>query len=328
MMKKMIKMMKLYYLLRNTYPTFITYDKKIIDKHIRLPNNAFISQHIVNQINQSFNKTFHINYGNINLYIVCSNNKCLSNNLISDMISRIIVLKSLINNKKPNNIYLWPTSIPKKYPTMGNIIGVDHVNSAMSYINPYSNGDIYIWRQEELLKVLTHEMLHSLRFDYFAQNKQLNDLIQGYFNVNNYINANEAYTEALATILHCMFLNIENGENMRESIRKIINEVNYSHQQINKLLIFNGFDNLDELKRENCNIIFAQNTSVFSYYILKTALLDSEDFHNFIINNGLKYPKNGNGEFWKIIKCSFDNMIENIDTNNILSINTLKMTKN
>ena len=44
------------------------------------------------------------------------------------------------------------------------ILGKNEINSGMSYI--YQN-KIYIWREEEFLKVFLHELFHCLGFDRF-----------------------------------------------------------------------------------------------------------------------------------------------------------------
>jgi hypothetical protein len=77
-------------------------------------------------------------------------------------------MRKLQNNKKKLLIYLWMTNWKKKYPQK--TFKCNDINSgSTSYwiSGPKSNlnGTICIWRKEELLKVLVHELIHSFHID-------------------------------------------------------------------------------------------------------------------------------------------------------------------
>ena len=80
--------------------------------------------------------------------------------------------------------------LPKKYEN----IDSKHINSAFTIIYYHMiAGPIYIWRYDELNKVLIHELLHSFHYDI-----NLLDYKNKYF--ENIKNLNECFTEYMATL--------------------------------------------------------------------------------------------------------------------------------
>lgn len=79
---------------------------------------------------------------------------------------RLHFMRDLAHNKKPISIWIWPTPWKKTIP-LNKKLTLDHINSGSTttYSDNSDNGEICIWRKEELLKVLVHEAIHSLRLD-------------------------------------------------------------------------------------------------------------------------------------------------------------------
>ena len=294
------------------------YQIQKIDQNINylLNNNGnnFIAKDINKKIQNLYNNTYFINSGGNKIWLV-SNQKRLDKKLINHLVNRIISFKRYDGSQLENNIYIWLTDMKKQFPKKGQILGMDNVNSASCDVYPpdiQKNGDIYIWRKEEILKVLIHELLHSLRYDYYSQNKVLDNMLKKEFNVNNHLNINESYTETLATILNCIYFTIENGRSFEYFLALLSNEIGYSDRQVQKILKHYNYHHFGELYRKNSNRIFKQNASVFSYYILKNILLNNvSEFIKYAMQNKLKYPKKGNQSYYKLIMNSSQNMIHN-----------------
>ncbi len=280
-----------------------------------LDKSNFVDMDINQKIKDTYNDTYFVNSRNNKIWLV-SNHKRLDKKLINCLINRIISFKRYSGNDIENKIYIWLTDIKKQFPKKRNIIlGIKNVNSASCEVYPPDvkiNGNIYIWRKEEVAKVLIHELLHSLRYDYYSQNNELDSMIKKKFNINNHININESYTETLATILNCIYFTLENNRSFEYFIALLLNEIEHSNRQVKKILYHYSYHDIGELFRKNSNKIFKQNTSVFSYYILKNMLLNNVlEFVKFIIQNKLKYPKNGNKKYYKLLINSNQNMIYN-----------------
>ena len=91
------------------------------------------------------------------------------NSLLILIFGRINVIRKIVNNNKPLFIWIFPSNYKKIIPKT-NIITVDTINSGMTVTsNSKENGIIYIWRKEEILKVLLHELIHSFKIN---QNKE------------------------------------------------------------------------------------------------------------------------------------------------------------
>ena len=218
-----------------------------------------------------------------------------------------------VNQKLTIDIYL--TDFKKLMPKNGDGYTSKHVNSAFTYVcREY--GEITIYRKEEWFKVLLHECIHSYCLDFSTENdERLRHCLYQYFpfHITN-AKFSETYTETWAEIMNCAIISfIDSGEGYR-NFSLFFNfyiQVERVHSviQFNKILRSYGlsYENLRE-KKSNWN----QETHVFEYHILKTALLYSYD--KFIdwcyMYNGktlISFNKKALVEFCKLIMKCYDN---------------------
>ena len=174
--------------------------------------SKFISPNIMNSISE-YNKVYECDLPNIKCIIFT---KELTSKLKSDIqliINRFCTMldflkhhKISFNTDKFKFIYI-STDHKKKFPNQNEILGPNEINSGMSYI--YRN-EIYIWREEEFLKVFLHELFHCLGFDRFLIDEKCE--LRKHFNINKHLACNEGYNELCALIYHCCFLSIENNK--------------------------------------------------------------------------------------------------------------------
>merc|ERR1712227_159147 len=225
--------------------------KKNIDKIEKYNFDKDISSLYNNSIQNILNNNLQIEkFINIKFY---------SKNIISNFISSRII-RSIINN----------------------FLDSDNINSGMTLPGYY----IILFRKEEIIKVLFHELIHYLDLD--MRNDQ-NDLLILYEKINlkaDMINPNEAYTEVLALL----FLNIWEYHYENKKINNFINcklniELYWSFIQITKILKFFKYESFDDLFTKNN--MFYQKTNVLSYFFLKTVfLLNINDiFGDLTLNN-------------------------------------------
>lgn len=268
-----------------------------------LNNNKFISKNIKNHIqNNNFTTYFIklINNNDIHLYYTpCYHKKniiTLEKNNINSILYRILEMKKLAKIEGKDHgkliIFIWPTKFNK---TINNneVLGINNVNSGSCDIPYNKNGMIYIWRNEEMNKVLVHELIHALRIDDHLDNNYLDPLISKKFNVHENINTSEAYTETMATFLDSIFKSQENGKNFKDILNK---NQNHSIKQSNKVLNI-GYKNGE----------YKQKTSVLSYYVLKSGLL------NYGLDRLLSKSKMSNEEFYELILDSMEKWINKND---------------
>jgi hypothetical protein len=313
----------------------------LLKKHYTKPNikfktsketfnieSKFISPNIMTSISE-YNKVYECDLPDIRCIIFT---KKLTPKLKSDIqliINRFCTMlkflkyhKISFNTDKFTFIYI-STDHKKIFPNQNKILGSNEVNSGMSYI--YKN-KIYIWREEEFLKVFLHELFHCLGFDRFLIEDKCE--LKKYFNINNHLACNEGYNELCAIIYHCCFLSIENNKyNVVDLIEK--NRV-FTLYQIKQILQYYN------LRTLNNTDLFQQNTGIFSYFILKgfylfhmnelIELTKIDTFYFFPINHFKRfkfYEKAclNNKSFYKVIN-------KLIETFKYKSNNTLRMTIN
>jgi hypothetical protein len=245
--------------------------------------NEFVELELMEFIHNKLNyKHIHtISYNNLTIKLtIYSKNKTLPKKMLEDIILRIIIcglFKSTHNNININvDIYLTPFKKKCEYSQGIDVIGPREINSGASI----TNTKLFIFRQEELNKVLVHELIHYLELD-------LNEVpfldCSTYFNIssNNEIRLNEAYTEIMALMINTIIFS-----DKVDVIKDILNkELKYSMYQSAKILSLFNFKNAHEFfKQCDCDN-FRQNTDIFSYFIVKTAiLLNLDDFLKLYYN--------------------------------------------
>ena len=130
-------------------------------------NNRFMSnkrkKHFLN-----YNNIWKTEYNNSTIYL-CLPNKSKNilrwNTLLKLIFWRINFMRNIANNNNNLEVWIFPSNY-KKILSKTKIITKDNINSGMTISNNENiNGKIYIWRKEELLKVLLHELVHSFKLD-------------------------------------------------------------------------------------------------------------------------------------------------------------------
>ena len=154
-------------------------------------------------------------------------------------------------------------------------MGIHEMNSASTHIHIDNyDGDIYMWRKDDIEKVLIHEALHSVHYDMDIINQivipELKALEKDGF---NRLNINEAYTELCAVYLYNILKlspKTSIGTNRRLFRAFLLKDLEHSLQNCARLLRVNGihsFKNLQDLQG------YCQEAAAFSYIILRTGLL-------------------------------------------------------
>ena len=215
--------------------------------------NKYISDSIKNKMNTEY-ESYLIKYNGKN-QIYVNTNTPLTKHLIKTMIK----IKKLMKNDKPLHINLMLTDEKKKLDFNKNEIGPNEVNSgSTTYYNLNDNGVITIWRNEELEKVLIHELLHALHTD---SHELDNDRLS------------EGHTESLATLLRILLHKKDHNKALRK-------EQKHFEKQMNKIQYF--------INRNNAQL----NTHVKEYYFDKAFMLKyPNDFAKYAIRNRFKFNR-------------------------------------
>ena len=279
-------------------------------------------------------KVFEINLGTERLKFRIITNKETSNpsyfhTLLCDT---AFWMRNLVDGKnKLVNVSIVDFITEKKHlPKNKDFISRINVNSGYTFLgNP---AVIVIFRREEIVKVLIHELLHAFDIDRNVnKNTKLletfreNMKITTYeFSCNKKTNRdflmNEAYTETMATIFHCLFILKCLKINNTSFIDLLLKYERYwSLYQTAKILNYFGFTNFEEFVNSDLGISIQggkisgekeiqEHTNVTAYYIVKSSILFSLDsFLEHINFYGIKYDNLNDFVFSLFIIDGFKN---------------------
>jgi hypothetical protein len=192
-------------------------------------------------------------------------------------------MQKLMKNNNEITININPSNYKKKFNN-NKILGPNEINSGYTNINsPPTPGIIYIYRKEELNRVLIHELLHSLHFDYNLYNLNNNDIYKIYnLHDKQNINSSEAFVDKYAIIINCIYNSLKYDY---EIFQQMLNyEKEFNKIQISKILKFYNYNSISDIYRNSKKHSFKQNTNVFSYFFLKF-----NDFNNIDEKLNKKY---------------------------------------
>jgi len=285
-------------------------EKTYLSKQFKLIKNGnFIPSIIHKKIKKiNFNEIYYFKIKNVEFQVHFVSIKKKSRNDLDKKIKKIIkMIHFLLSfhvdlNVESINILLFLTNEKKELPVNSSVVLNEmNVNTAVTY-SCSKNGEVFLYREEEYFKVLIHELLHSLCFDFskLSISFDIKSIILKMFNVNSKFYIAEAYAEFWANIINTSFVSYEylkDKQDVDDFIYnfKILNlfEKFFSIFQCIKMLDFMGLTYLDVISKDKKTINFSlskykENTNVFAYHILKMVwLFNTESFINWFNKNNI-----------------------------------------
>ena len=227
------------------------------------------------------------------------------------------------------SIYLYFTDLKKQIPRNKDVLGENHVSTAYTFgckFNENGNNEIYLYRKEEWFKVFIHECFHAFSLDFSYMDNEIVKIekkITKIFPLHLDLRFYETYTETWAEILNIIYY-VYYNENVKmvKIIDSLRMEQTHSLFQMVKILKYNEIS-YKELYEDNETAKikriynYNENTSVFSYYILKCiCMMNVGDF--------IEWSFMSNGESLNISK----NPLVNTETNMNLFVNFIQKRYN
>lgn len=204
----------------------------------------------------------------------------------------VIKLKQKIN---PGNfftdcyIHILPVNIPKQ---IKKVVTPNEINSGATNVYNICGGPVYVWRREEMLKVLVHETLHSVLYD-----QSIFEHPYRKFPKMKSLNLNEVYNEF--GTLYIMAL--KQGKVLPLLKKQLL----LDKKNVCRLMRLNNLDKIEDFLNPKK---YKQKASIFSYIVLKCLLLDTllEKCNKKCLEN-----------FWKLgffagMNPKFEEVLENI----------------
>jgi len=233
------------------------------------------------------------------------------NKKIKYFIAFSLLLSVLVENTNNVNILCIKSLQKKKFPDSFKTLGANEVNSGFTKFDYNGDNNITIYRDEEKYKLVIHECIHSLNLDIHGENcDNIHNWLKEHFLIkkDSKILINECYVELWAVFINSILsAHLICPQYVLCTIIYIIYlEKLFSCFQSARILNFYGFNSFQEFYNENGwtnsninNIKYSEDSSVLSYYIIKSSIL-------FSINNFLDYCNdNSNGTFKDFIKFKY-----------------------
>ena len=254
-----------------------------------------IQKYIESYISNSYK--YNISSDNVTVNLDINTSKCYKlGKDIDKLLIRSLILGVVHNKTHQMDISIWMTKMKKQLPSRKahitspgstavpnmKLLGPREINSGSS-----SGSGISIWREEESKKLIIHECIHNLNLDFRMSPSRLNE-ISDIFNISpdTSIKFFEAYTEICACIINSIICSLETNPkfSLDLCLQYLEYETKFSCYQIAKILVFFGFNKMDDfLKQYDGRNRFRQTTSVFSYFFIKgTFLYNLDKFLEFL----------------------------------------------
>jgi hypothetical protein len=290
-------------------------DLIIADLHgelIRENSNRFIALDVINFIEQTESSTYKFKNAPDNIHITSFGN--LNDNFVNQIFTILIFMKELGKGNIIKNLNIVLTPLKKKIYLLNGYLSQYNVNSGSCY----PRHSVEIWRKEETIKVLIHELIHYYELDFnpsYPNYHLLKKYLKNIFNVSGKINPFETYTDTLAILLHSYFIN----ENTKISLEKVLlYEINWSCFQCAKIIDIFGGTTYDSLFTINIK----QKSNILAYYVLKASLLCNINRTIEFVSNNIPFSENIES-FINLLNSSLKN-----ETFKILINHYLQLLKN
>lgn len=236
-----------------------------------LEDNIFIGKSTEQEIKRlKFEQITTIN----SLYTVrvLSHSASLPSNLLQHIEKTIAWCGALMKNTQPMHITIYLTNSTK---TMAARLTPNEINSGCTMIHPtddsgLSKREITIWRTEDILRTIIHEMVHAADYDFRTQMNLRNINILNELTTSNELNINETFTEVATIILHsiavCSIL-------QNKALFYTILKFEYMHALMicNKVINHYKLPSLSCLSTNECKVI--EHTNVIEYTLFKAICL-------------------------------------------------------
>lgn len=271
------------------------------------PDTRFISEHIKHEIKKltafyqissptpSQSKSYPPPV-TIKLYAKPSKSQSAIHTMLKKLYITVLTLKALTKNTLPIHLTIYLTSSKKLLPLHATApLSPNDVNSGSTLTStPTMNGIVTIWREEELLRVTVHETLHALKSDYALYTSPLLDNLAlktfPFLPADNNVNINEAYNELNSCIISAALS--KHSTSVSKFLKNLEYERLYSIKLAAKILRYQyELTNTPQIASQTSKMPpFHQKSSIFSYYILKTAMLyNLNTYIKFVIT---QFPAN------------------------------------
>jgi len=284
--------------IRQAYTEFckLKLQNKLSDKtyvSINLDDLNYIDQRIINEIKTKFphGEQHHIEFCGINVKIIIAGGNNIKRFLLFYTCFLIYLFKVHVGKILDNISITFICYEGKKHlPDDNSNLGPFEVNGGVT-ISMGTSAKIFVYRYEEIVKVLTHEMIHAFGLDAKTINENDEDFLNKYFNITcKSATINESFTDSLACLINAiMYTHFSLKKDIDDSIfikrcwKNIQKERKHIIHQAQKVLSFNNYKKHNGVLYREQPI--CETTHVTSYYVIKAIVYQNlTDFITLLSN--------------------------------------------
>lgn len=268
--------------------------KRNILNEVLTEDGRFISpklKEMINRVNYiSFKHTLNIKGVHIIIEIYKPTDYDINNiniRRILDVIGFIAYLCKLINVsfKDEVGIKIVLSPFKKVLSNQARQLTAYNVNSGFTVRDYYQGtSNIVIFREEEIVKVLIHELLHSFDIDSKTVSEVYDMEFMRMFNKETRINLNESFTESFACLLNVCLASIYHSK----KDKKILKETFFKFLEDERKYILSVGEKVGKYNKLNKR----EQTNITAYYVIKAInWMGIEDFAKYVVRNGYMIGK-------------------------------------
>jgi hypothetical protein len=321
-------------LIEHNKHNIIPWDKSILSSsylHINVLNDIKTHMKVSFKYLYTFDNTY------INLTILYDKYNDQRTKYLIFMLNYFVYLLNRLNpvsgsGTRRINLTLINSKLRKIKPKNNNILTSENINTGLTLSTNDLEGEIIVYREEEMTKVLIHELIHfyNLDADYISSNAE-HDLNMFFRLINSSIKVNESYTDTLACMINIALYSILEEKGSYIKFRSnLVNETRFIIDQAYNVLDYNGYIIDNHVLKRKClssDIVKCHNsesTHVISYYVLKASNFNNlNKFLEYI--NKYNYKLLNTTEYINLLKKNISKLIKKLNKNG-KTIDSLRMT--
>jgi hypothetical protein len=246
-----------------------------------LDSSAYINENIINDVRATmkvchekhvvFNKIA-INYEFWDTKI----NKCVADFFLDYVFFLLYYFEVPPNTKL--DICLINYTGKKKLPPKNSLLTSEHINSGVTFRISDTYSKIIVYRQEEMPKVLLHEIIHGINVDFDYIDISHEESLMKLFCKESKLTINETLTDSLTcllnTIIYTMFENRHNPKKFLKRVRANWRK-EYSFMKAQCYKITSHMDYSEAISKKCTTLKLKEGTHALAYYVLKAVILSN-----------------------------------------------------
>jgi|UniRef100_A0A6C0BEZ3 hypothetical protein len=236
-----------------------------------------IKKHIIENFNRKLKISITIRTVDIDINIVYSEGENLDK-YKTQIITTVVCFMHFVcvhfkcDIPRPLSIHVFLTDYKKEFPSESTLLTPFNVNTGVTI-----NGKtILVYRKEEVIKVLIHELIHFFGIDHMHVSQDKEHELQHLFSLQNRVYLTESYTDFLACTSNTMLYSVLSSTGKLLSFKSFIRSFN-SNLKRERLYILEQASRV--LHHQNyCYGVkhnYSEKTHVIAYYIIKAVMFSN-----------------------------------------------------